>query len=473
MIRPLAAIVAALFISALAAAQPVPPVAFTTLSLEEALEESIRTHRILVVYPSRDKGPWRKMNETTWKNPTLAAWVQWHGIAVRVDELEDPQGYAKLRSILARAGKAGNAMEEFPHVFYFRAGKFAAVYPDPNFKSYLYEEGMFGKPDPNVFYPKAVQLLFHADLLMDKLQSKEPAWSMMHEHKNPMPEAPPYEPLWNVTDDNAAAMADPAPGEDLFSILDLGRMRAKAGEYYDATGPYTWLYERGHELEPGFRAARRFLLAEMAEIASKREGSRKRFLDVRGRGERRQPWWNYEELMEWMALSAAIGQTDEAIEYLAAFTIDDQEATMIPPADRTAYSILGKLDLASDPRTIDKDALEVLRTRAARAGPAARPAGNITDEEWARVHRLRVRLLIDEGSRLHAAYLLKGDTDSAAKAAEIVLGTRNDAHSRVSLVMAAVVAGAPAQPSHREWLTQAAAMGGGSPALERRLDSGR
>lgn len=466
MVRLIAA--AALILIAVAArAQPIPPVEFTGLSLKDAVQESIRTKKLLIVYPRNGSAANRLMDATTWKNPTLAAWVMWHAIAIKVDHKENPSEYALLQREVGRAVPMG----AFPFVLFFRDGKLAGMYPDPRFQGFLYEFGMFGPPDAEVFYPKATQLLFHLDLLMDKLRSIEPIWFMAHELANPMPEAPAYVPLWNVEDANAPAAAEPAEGEDIFTILRRARERVAAKEYFDATGLYTWLYERGPEVEPSLRTARPFLLAEMADLAAKREGSKQRFMDIRAHLEARQPWWDYEELLDWMMLSAALGQSEQSALYLAAYLIDDQEATMIPAADHAGLSILESLDLESPPTRVAKDAMDRLRTRAARLRTAIRPPGKMTDEEWGDLTRLRARVLLDEACRLYAALLLRGDEGRATEVARVLLGARDDGAARLGLVMAARVAGAPVRPEQRVWLREAAAMGALSPALERQLAS--
>lgn len=80
-------VVALLLLGSAARAQPDVGPVFSSLSLNDALTESIRTHKVLVV-AVRGNGPAHGlMEETTWKNPTLAAWIKWHAIAVRLDRL--------------------------------------------------------------------------------------------------------------------------------------------------------------------------------------------------------------------------------------------------------------------------------------------------------------------------------------------------------------------------------------------------
>jgi hypothetical protein len=452
-------------------AQPIPGTEFTDQSYDEAMAESIKTHKVLVVYPRGHGLAFDKMDETTWRNPTLAAWIKWHAIAVRIDEHEHTGLMARFQQMVRSAGGDGS-VSDFPHVFFYCNGKLAGVYPDPKFQNFLFENPLGlpgGKPDPATFYPKAVQVLFRADLLMDFQRARDPMWSVAHAQDNPEPKAPEVTPLHEHEDADAPAVADPGPGEDALSVLERARAQVSAQEYYDATGRYTWLWERGATLEPSLGPALRcVVLPEMAELAKKREGSRHRLVALRQNLEARQPWWSYTDLLDWIQMSEALGLKSETAEYLAAYTVDDQEQTMMPPSDRAAYSLLERRGEHEDPREIGKDDVDRLRAMASRAKAGGRPR-NVDAEEWDHVVALRWRLIGDESCRLYAAFLSRGDANQASEVAKILLEARDDGASRLMLAMTAAAAGLPMNAEQSRWVREAVGMGSSSPALEKRL----
>src|SRR3954469_13015687 len=79
-----------------AGAQPGPPSMITAMGLEEALQESVRTRKFLIVFPRFKGDAWDRVDEETLKNPTLATWVMWHAILVRLDFREKPAALARF-----------------------------------------------------------------------------------------------------------------------------------------------------------------------------------------------------------------------------------------------------------------------------------------------------------------------------------------------------------------------------------------
>ena len=77
--------------------------------------------------------------------------------------------------------------------------------------------------------------------------------------------------------------------------------------------------------------------------------------------------------------------------------------------------------------------------------------------------------MIDEGSRLYVACLVKGDEAAAQEIARTILNTRNDAGARLALITTALAADPP-QPRavHLTWLDEAE--GAGTPGAAKRPD---
>jgi hypothetical protein len=464
-------VIVLLVLGGAARAQSLPATTFEAMSLDQAIEQSKVNHKIVVVYARASGQAFELMEEMTWTNPTLAAWIKWHAVAVRVSRGEDSAGWHRLEQALAERERNPVYMQKFPHVFFYANGRLVWVYPRPKFQEYFFENPLNfpdGGPKPQQFYPKAVQVLFEADMMMDQLRATRQVWFAQHEQACPEP-ARPVVPALSSTEDKDAPVVrgpDASRGEDVLSMLALARRQVEAHEYYDATGTYTWLWERGLESEPSLRPAlRSFVLWEMARLSELRDGSRTRLLAIRRNLEAVQPWWAYTDILDWMLLSEAAKLSQESVNYLVTFTLDEQEATMLPRADRAAYALLGTREPFGDPREIGPKDLERL-SRLATARNTAAPK-DVTPEEWANVQALRRRMIEDEACRLYAAALVRGDAGQASRAAEALRGVSDDDASRLMLVMTAVVAGTPEQSEHATWVRQAGAHGVHSAALER------
>src|SRR5579862_8001862 len=113
--------------------------------------------------------------------------------------------------------------------------------------------------------PTPLKLLFQADFGMRCKSARDPAWGMLHERDCPEPPPPPEpEPLSNTRDDLAPIVYDPHPEETIGPLdrLDEARRLVKSGDFYQATGVYTWLWERAAAIDPAFRPARLSILAQ-------------------------------------------------------------------------------------------------------------------------------------------------------------------------------------------------------------------
>lgn len=471
--------VVALILGAGASARMEPPSVFTTLSLDEALRESIRTRRLVIVYLRGTGAAFDKMDETTWRSPTLRAWMLWHGIAIKVDAIEDPKNFKALNQMVQRSMRPKDSLgrptrinynaQRKPMILVFRDGKLARTIPDFRFQGFLGEFDPIlssmglGSPGPdmNTFYPKQFQILYQLDVYMDVLRSLEPAWFAMHEQMNPMPAPPePPPPLHPVGDENAGAFLDPDPGPggiDVLSVLMDARAHVDDQALHDATGRYTWLWERTDALDPALRTVRSTLVAdEIAGLASRRQGSRARFTTLRDRALERQPWWTYEDMYEWMVLCRVVGDADAMMDHLLRNAVEDAEASFMSAPEKVAYELL--TGPAGPFHTVTAGTLLDWMQSQSRHLQDDAPRQMIPDQ-WADLQALRRRLFLDAACRAYAAFLRAGDEARAEQAASLAVASLDDAPTRVALVATAIAAGHPRPRRHLMLLDEAAARG--------------
>lgn len=442
----------------------------TNMSYHMAFEESKREYKPLVIYLRPDSGGSDEMDETTWQNPTLEAWVKWHAIAMKVDKIEQPGLFNQLRYSSRELAKIpGN----FPIVLIFIRGKLFKIIPDPSFQALLWKNSIIGPADQTVFYPKAVQLVLQLDHVLERLKAMDPVWSEFHERKNPMPQPPEFEPLYATSSSIAPDAADPDRGESPDAVKRYMHMLEliEAGQFHDATGPMTWLWEKAAQRDPTFETVRTIMLPErMNFLARARDGSRHRVSELRWRLGQRLAWMDWQELFDWMVLNEALDESPWSFQYFVGYTIDDQEATMLPINHRVAYLLLTSQDRWTGlPESQGPEAIKWIQ-RQQRLLQSTQKPRTVSDHDWADVQALRQRLLTHQACRLYAAWLKEGQDQLAMKAAQILIKAVDDGPTRQKLVAAALAAGEP-RAHQINWLDEAAQAGVPHPGLRSLLEN--
>lgn len=451
------------------AAQPTaasaPEPLFMNLSIEEALAESKRTKRLLIVYPRKAGVGFDRMDARTWTHPGLRAWLDRHAVVCKVDASEDPRTYAALSRMSAELECV--MREDLPIVLLFRDGRYERAIPHERMQNWswmgpLAAGGERFKPNPKVFYPKPAQMLFALQMHLEGLASTDPLWLAAHERRNPAPPAPPLTLLHDADDGRGERVADPraAGTAGVLERWRSAREAATAGELHRATGLYTWLWERAPELAPASAAARAaVLIPEVRILAGRRDATRARFEAVRSALEARQPWWSYTEYWEWSLLGAAIGDEGAVIELADVLMADPLELPLLTNDDRDALELIAEASvLVSGPAdAAAPEALAWVRRQAQRLGASGPGA------ESSELERVRRRVVLDMACRLHAACLARGDAEGAALMEAAALRAAPEADARAALLWTALLAGVVG-PEHTGWLEREA-MRGADPAL--------
>lgn len=462
------------------------------LGLEAAKAKATRAKRLLVVFWCGDKPSdpgWTFCRSSN--SLSLRAYVKWHCIAIQTSVLpvqlaDQVCGILKAQSqempavIVMRDGAiehvAGTDIPMTPLGYGDAFDPFNKLCPRYRCSPVSYDIGCNCKQ----FTPGPIRVLFQTDFALERIRARDPIWAELHDRANPPPQAPPEpEPLSGTQDEFGPMVRDPRPDESIGVLDRLAEARAamKSGDLYRATGLYTWLWERGSEFDPAFRGARLSAVAQdIAALIALRPGARERFEKIRNIRTERMPWADHGRMHEWFVLNAATGHASDSVEYLDYFVNDLDEGTLAPPADTMAYGMLARRDnYAAAWQLPPAGVSPVSRVSAIAQRLKPKLTSAVPEEARREYEEFARQYLLDEGSRLYVACLVKGDETGAQEIARTMLGARNDAATRLTLITTALSA-EPAQvrPAMTVWLNEAEASGVGKarPDLRTRLTLG-
>jgi len=467
---------------------------FTDLSLAEALEQSKAQHKFLVVYPrghdtaqpggvtlapgttirtSGGENPFVKMERFTWRSPTLRAWLEWHAITIRVDQVENPVEWAQIRRLVPSNPTSGRPISEDPVVLIFKDGKLFRTVPDRRFRRgpipLVHDE----RYDAGRFYIKPLQILFVMDLAMSSLEATDGVWHTLHMMKNPPPPRPEIETFHDVGTGRVAAVEDGPDAEPSLVIARWheARERVALGGTAEAIGLYTWLWERGRTIDPHAASAIRIVaIDEMRSLAVRGGPPMERFAAMYRAWDRVSLWFEGVDMHDLFLLAEAGHREPDLFEYFAILQLQDDtgadlEASVFSVVERAEIDLVTSRGRWSGLEELRPDA-HVWLTRQVGLLGAKRPHTAPADQ-WEELQVLRRRLIADESCRHYAAALLRGDDAGAARFADVYVRApraEGDPDPRLALVITALAAGAPRE-SHLAWLDEAAAEGLDRPDL--------
>ncbi len=436
------------------------------------------TRLMLIFWSLDDPGRGERWSLVRCQNSiSLRAYIKWHAVAIWMRTLPDEIAGEACR-LLKQQGQTT------PAVLIMRDGGIERVVGTEEQKPMGLEVKRCPKcsatatdcePDHRLV-PHPVRVLYQSDFAMERIAARDPIWVERHKQANPPPQPPPEpEPANMIRDELSPVVYDPRPEEHIGALdrLDEARRLLKSGDVYQATGVYTWLWERAAAMDPAFRPAKLSALAQDLDgLMAKRGGAAEKFQKIRETRNERLPWMEYGQMHEWFVLSGVVRKSADTIEYLDYFTNDEDESGMIPPADAMAYKLLSRREDFVKAWERPKDPVGRVRAIADRLNP--RFPAHVKDAERAEYSEFARQFLLDEGCRVYTACLVKGDEVVAQQVAEIVLKARNDAAARLSLITTALSADPQqARLIHTTWLDEAEAIGGVKrPDLRNRLTLG-
>ncbi len=204
-----------------------PPAVFSPLPFEQALQEASASGKLLLVDAMASWcPPCRKMDETTWRDPKVMAWVASHALAIQIDVDEVATLAQELR------------IEAMPTMLLFRSGKEL--------------DRLMSYQDP--------------DTLIAWLDGLAAGKTRLQ-----------------TLSDRAARLAGKGR-EEVKARYDLARAAKGAGDHARAVEEFIWLWEHALEASPAFRGVRlSFMVEEMRQLALQSPPARAKFQELRDR----------------------------------------------------------------------------------------------------------------------------------------------------------------------------------------------
>lgn len=436
---------------------------WSTATLEEALKTSKKNHRFLMVFIYDDKPVSRRMLTRTWTNPTLAAWVMWHAELIKFDS----RGAMGQRLMAAH----GVGPDRLPATIVYLRGKSFRTFEhgglalEPEERRRLVIEPIPAIA-PDAPAPRSVPgLLLRLDMALESARLSDVPWGVLHDQKNREPDPPPpSDPRFGIDDGLGAVVADLLPEADgtppdVLGRLEAAREAVRDGDLHRATGLYTWLWERGEAVDPGMAGVRLTIIAEeMVALAKKRPASADRFESIRSEASSRLLWAGHDGHDEWFILNAIAGRDLDSLLYLARFSVEEEEASMIPGDTLAAWRWMERratAGAAGEAVSRDQPARwceDRLKRLAPVAAAQSRPV-RIPPEAWATLQAFRTRLLATECARVYAVALSAGEEALAERAASMALDAAGPSAARTQrILVATALAAGQARAAHAQWL---------------------
>jgi hypothetical protein len=343
---------------------------FSRITLEEALAESIRRNRYLVVaiptggYATPSQHP-------MWKSRMVRAWIAWHAVLVEVPAT-DRRRLAALRAAAGPTMGSGDPLV-FVHGRWVRLFGSDFAMPNNMATRMLTQAGVQDLPRPT---NSGISLVLKLDLTDEATRATNPVWHANHTRLNPPPEQLALEPLHQTGDDDGPPLHPVVPGDDGLQLLERAREAMRAGRGPEAISLYTLLWEQAHVGDPAMAAVRVITVApEVAALAGRNRAAKRRFENIRTQVSSRRDWFGPRELDDYLTLSDVLGDRASGIEVVAEmlgmhelWQADDETATSLPR--RMGFMAVTRRPRLSVPTSLDGGValgrIAALRARAMR-----------------------------------------------------------------------------------------------------------
>ncbi len=364
-----------------------PPV-FSDLSYDEARRQAQDRDRLLIVDATATWcGPCKRMDRTTWTDPTVVAWIEEHAIAVQFDVDEHPDLAEQLRA------------HALPTIIAFRQGS---------------------EIDRIVGYRTPGALIEWLDGLRQGHTSLETLRERAMK-KN-----------WRGKYDIRARQ----------QYADALRF---AGKFEEALAEYHWLWEHMLEHDSSMSGVRRsFLASDIKDLIAEYEPAREVFRHLRDLAETRlkqAPDWD--TLLDWLKLNDMIDDPDATLAWVDRMLEDEDGIATLKHVEYAVRDTLiehGRYDALG--RLIEDPRLSLQRDLAIMQGASRSLVSAAMSEEARRASRATARrLFADRAAILHASLLAAGRSDEAWDILEQALAEEDSVEMRLALARHANAAG--------------------------------
>ena len=235
---------------------PSAPAVFSALSYEAALDASAREGKLLVVDATAAWcGPCKKMDEATWPDPDVIAWIEKHAIAIQID-VDEQKGLAKNLAVRA-----------MPTVVVFR---------------------------DRAEFDRVCGLQKPAELLawLDGILLNQTAETRMREDVARHP-------------------------DDMHLRYRFADRLVDAGKCEEATELYLWLWQHMLEHEPAMVGVRcSYMAGDIHSLVEQYPPARRRFADLRDSTEPGTADTDADKIVDWIDLNAILGESAKTLEWV-------------------------------------------------------------------------------------------------------------------------------------------------------------
>lgn len=442
--RVVSLVAACLSLVSLATPAPAQP-GFTPGPLDAAINEAARQNKFLIVVTSTNNTT-AKVAEQVWSAPATVNWVKRHALGVNIRDVET---FRKLNEA-GLLPPVGVGFKGDPLLY--RSGRAQRLFGSNGQQSRL-------SASPQGPSPASIAMALRLEWTLRGMAASDNWWLQAHE-RSLAPAEPVKLRLFHSRDDaGGPAIADPPPASgasrpDVLAVWDRARDAYAAGDLRTATGLYTWLWERGGELEPALEPAILYLAgSEMAVIAGKRAESKSRFAAMRDAAVAALDVADPAAVYRYIVLCRVIGDHVENLDFIDSALNDTDAALVMPASDRQFWELaLPRLhfnDPAATTRT-PQNWLARIQQRLTGIKPK-----RIDDAQWARFGELARWLALRDGARIYAALLAAGRDEDAATAAATTMSLVPGPQTGRALAATALAARRPRE-SQRAWLSGAA-----------------
>jgi thioredoxin 1 len=393
---------------------------FSGLDFEAARAEAQASGRIFLVDATATWCvPCGRMDETTWRDDDVRAWIDEHAVALQIDVDRQPERAKALH------------IEGMPTLIVFKG--------DDEF-------------DRVVGYQDADQLLGWLDGVLEGRRA--------------------IDALRQAAGDRAG----PEGTVDVQARLRLAEALAESGDAGAAAEEFVWLWDHMLEHRPSMYGVRlSFMAGDMARLAARSEEAKAMFIALR---DRYQPAIDdgsadAEHVNDWVNLNQVVDDEQKTLDWYDRVKGDPQARELAAPVARDVFGLLVRRQRFADAGRVYPDPSGVAQRMVRmneRMAAYDRTESGMPQAQQAQMKEYREQRFRSELAELYATCLAAGRTDAAEQVADALLEAMDDGLSRQTLVKAALWVGQP-QARHRAWLDEAASRGADDAALRERLEA--